>query len=75
MLQAVNTDEFLQYLARHDALRDLEPTFTGLVLRARLRREAEAELATVTAMRTDESERTFTVDAAALRLAALEAAG
>ena len=43
----MTTDEFLQYLARHDTLREMEPTFTGLLLRTRMRHEA-AELATVT---------------------------
>jgi hypothetical protein len=47
----MTADEFLQYLARHDALRELEPTFTGLLLRTRLQAEA-AQLATVTVIRT-----------------------
>jgi hypothetical protein len=48
----MTTDEFLRYLAAHETLRDLEPTFTGLLMRARLRKEA-AELATVTVIRAD----------------------
>jgi hypothetical protein len=47
---AMSPDEFLQYLARYDCLREMEPTFTGLLLRTRLRQESAA-LATVTVMR------------------------
>ena len=43
----MTTDQFLQYLARHDTLREMEPTFTALLLRARMRQEAE-DLASVT---------------------------
>ncbi len=75
MLRVVNTDEFLQYLNRHDCLRDLEATFTGLVLRTRLRQDAQAELATVTAIRAEDAARTEPVDRVALEAAAFEAAG
>jgi hypothetical protein len=47
----MTTDEFLQYLAGHDCLRELEPTFTGLVARLRCRQDS---LPPVTVLRTDE---------------------
>jgi hypothetical protein len=46
----MTTDDFLQYLTRHDCLAELQPTFTGLLMRARLRHESSVP-ATVTAMR------------------------
>jgi hypothetical protein len=49
----MTTDEFLQYLAGHDCLRELEPTFTGLVTRRRCRQDSLPP-GTVTVLRTDE---------------------
>jgi hypothetical protein len=48
----MTTDEFLQYLAGHDCLRELEPTFTGLVTRRRCRQDSLPP-GTVTVLRTD----------------------
>jgi hypothetical protein len=52
----MTTDQFLQYLTRHDSLRELQPTFNGLLMRARLRYESSAP-ATVTVLRPAEAER------------------